>query len=132
MTKGKDREHFEDYREQTQIKHSILAAYLPAYYHILKGSNDNLIYIDGFAGPGAYVQTGTGDTFNGSPILALHTLVTQHLSNSLGAYLQNLCKTATRFTALNHGCFQLNLFDRFSQQRLVYDTVGTSIITETQ
>src|ERR1051325_7888363 len=51
MTKGKDREHFEDYREQTQIKHSILAAYLPAYYHILKGSNDNLIYIDGFAGP---------------------------------------------------------------------------------
>jgi three-Cys-motif partner protein len=74
MTKGKDREHFEDYREQTQIKHSILAAYLPAYYHILKGSNDNLIYIDGFAGPGAYVQTGTGDTFNGSPILALQLI----------------------------------------------------------
>ena len=33
MAKGNDREHFEDYRPQTQVKHSILAAYLPAYYH---------------------------------------------------------------------------------------------------
>ncbi len=74
MAKGKDREHFEDYREQTQIKHSILSAYLPAYYHILKGSNQNLVYIDGFAGPGSYVQTGTGASFDGSPILALQLI----------------------------------------------------------
>ena len=74
MLKGKDREHFEDYREQTQIKHSILAAYLPAYYHILKGSSQNLIYIDGFAGPGSYFQSDTGIPFNGSPILALQLI----------------------------------------------------------
>lgn len=72
--KGDDREHFEDYREQTQIKHSILAAYLPAYYHILKGSSQNLVYIDGFAGPGSYLQTHTGNTFDGSPILALQLI----------------------------------------------------------
>jgi three-Cys-motif partner protein len=72
MTKGKDREHFEDYREQTRIKHSILAAYLPAYYHILKRSNENLVYIDGFPGPGSY-QT-AGISFDGSPILALQLI----------------------------------------------------------
>jgi spore photoproduct lyase len=32
MGKHTDREHFEDYREQTQVKHEILAAYLPAYF----------------------------------------------------------------------------------------------------
>ena len=74
MVKGTDREHFEDYREQTQVKHSILAAYLPAYYHILKRSNANLNYIDGFAGPGSYMQPATGRTFDGSPILALELI----------------------------------------------------------
>ena len=75
MAKGNDREHFEDYREQTQVKHSILSAYLPAYYHILKRWSNNLVYIDGFAGPGAYVQTATGKTFDGSPLLALQLIV---------------------------------------------------------
>jgi three-Cys-motif partner protein len=74
MAKGNDREHFEAYREQTQVKHSILAAYLPAYYHILKRWSKNLVYIDGFAGPGSYVQTETGTVFDGSPILALQLI----------------------------------------------------------
>jgi three-Cys-motif partner protein len=71
MAKDNDREHFEDYREQTQVKHGILASYLPAYYHILKRWSKNLVYIDGFAGPGCYIQSATGETFDGSPILAL-------------------------------------------------------------
>ncbi|MGH9966471.1 MAG: three-Cys-motif partner protein TcmP [Pyrinomonadaceae bacterium] len=74
MAKGSDREHFEDYRQQTQVKHSILAAYLPAYYHISKRWSTNLVYIDGFAGPGSYVQSATGKKFDGSPILALHLI----------------------------------------------------------
>lgn len=74
MPKGSDREHFEDYREQTQVKHSILAAYLPAYFHILKQWNKNLVFIDGFAGPGSYTQTATGKTFDGSPLLALQLI----------------------------------------------------------
>src|SRR5260370_35967111 len=74
MAKGNDREHFEDYREQTQVKHSILSAYLPAYYHILKRWSNNLVYVDGFAGPGSYVQTATGKTFDGSPLLTLQLI----------------------------------------------------------
>src|SRR6266404_3218439 len=74
MAKGNDREHFEDYREQTQVKHSILAAYLPAYYHILKRWSNNLVYIDGFAGPGSYAQAASGKTFDGSPLLALQLI----------------------------------------------------------
>jgi three-Cys-motif partner protein len=75
MVKGKDRQHFQTYREQTRVKHSILAAYLPAYYHILKRSSNNLVYIDGFAGPGAYVDL--GNTYDGSPLLALKLIASR-------------------------------------------------------
>jgi three-Cys-motif partner protein len=68
---AKDREHFEDYREQTQVKHEILAAYLPAYFHILKRHNQNLLFIDGFAGRGTYTRAGTEETVDGSPLRAL-------------------------------------------------------------
>ena len=69
--KGNDREHFEDYREQTQVKHEILAAYLPAYFHILKQWDKNLVFIDGFAGRGTYTKAKTGETIDGSPLRAL-------------------------------------------------------------
>lgn len=71
MANGDDRKHFEDYRDQTRVKHEILEAYLPAYYNILKGQNKNLVYIDGFAGPGIYRKASTGESFDGSPIRAL-------------------------------------------------------------
>jgi len=71
MAKINDREHFEDYRQQTQVKHEILAAYLPAYFHILKKGQENLNFIDGFAGRGIYTEAETGETFKGSPLLAL-------------------------------------------------------------
>ena len=71
MGKDSDREHFEDYREQTQVKHEILAAYLPAYFHILKGRSANLIYIDGFAGRGTYTKADTDEKIDGSPLRAL-------------------------------------------------------------
>jgi len=74
MAKGKDREHFETYRDQTRVKHEILADYLPAYYNILKRSNPNLVYIDGFAGPGYYKETSTSETFDGSPMRALRLI----------------------------------------------------------
>jgi three-Cys-motif partner protein len=74
MAKGIDREHFESYREQTRVKHDILVSYLPAYYNILKRSNPNLIYIDGFAGRGHYTDIMSGETFEGSPLLALQLI----------------------------------------------------------
>lgn len=69
-----DREHFEDYREQTRVKHAILEKYLPAFFHILKQTNDNLVYIDGFAGRGTYTDAESGATFEGSPLRALRLI----------------------------------------------------------
>jgi len=71
MTKDNDRQHFEDYREQTLVKHEILAAYLSPYFQIVGKTNKNLLYIDGFAGPGTYTKADSGEVFDGSPLRAL-------------------------------------------------------------
>lgn len=69
MTKT-DREHFEEYREQTRIKHVILKKYLAPYFRIRAvGNHDNLVYIDAFAGAGQY-QSPQGPQ-PGSPLHAL-------------------------------------------------------------
>ncbi len=65
-----DQAHFEEYKEQTRIKHEILTKYLKPYFLIrATGSHKNLVYIDGFAGAGQY-QSESGPT-SGSPLLAL-------------------------------------------------------------
>jgi len=74
MSKSNDRAHFEEYREQTAVKHDILEAYLPAYFHILKGGNKNLLLIDGFAGRGTYTKNETGESVDGSPLRALQLI----------------------------------------------------------
>jgi three-Cys-motif partner protein len=71
---GNDRKHFEDYREQTRVKHEILSAYLPVYFTILSTRHKNLVFIDGFAGPGTYKEPETGTSHNGSPIRALEVI----------------------------------------------------------
>jgi len=67
-----DSEHFETYRDQTKLKHELLTNYLPVYFNILKANQKNLVFIDGFAGRGYYVDAGT--RFAGSPILAMRLL----------------------------------------------------------
>lgn len=74
MAKTNDEAHFEEYREQNQVKHDILAGYLKAYYDILKRTNKNLVYIDGFAGRGTYIKQPTGEKVPGSPLLALQLI----------------------------------------------------------
>lgn len=69
-----DRTHFDDYREQTFVKHDILESYLPAYFHILKKTNSKLVFIDGFAGRGTYVKASTGEKIDGSPLRALRLI----------------------------------------------------------
>lgn len=70
MTKT-DREHFEEYREQTRIKHVILSKYLAPYFQIRAvGDHKNLVYIDAFAGAGQY-QSPQG-LQPGSPLHALN------------------------------------------------------------
>lgn len=64
--------HFEDYREQTRVKHAMLTKYLKPYFEIrAKGAYINLLYIDGFAGRGTY-DSSSGPQL-GSPLRALAT-----------------------------------------------------------
>lgn len=71
MGKDNDREHFKDYRNQTRVKHEILAAYLEPYFRIVGTTNKDLMYVDGFAGPGTYTKAESGEVFDGSPLRAL-------------------------------------------------------------
>lgn len=68
-----DKDHFESYRPQTLAKHTILKNYITAYFHILKRSEDRIIYIDGFAGRGTYTA-GDGSAIPGSPRHALELI----------------------------------------------------------
>jgi three-Cys-motif partner protein len=72
-----DREHFLSYRRQTEVKHTILEKYLPAYFNILKTHHGKLFYIDAFAGKGYYWDESSGERFPGSPIRALEALTKQ-------------------------------------------------------
>lgn len=63
------KDHFLSYREHTKIKHAILKDYLSAWIPILGSWNKKICYIDGFCGPGYYVD---GKAIrDGSPIIAL-------------------------------------------------------------
>jgi three-Cys-motif partner protein len=55
--------------EHTPGKHLVLQGYLKAWYPILGMTQDRIVFIDGFAGPGEYEA---GEP--GSPIIALRTL----------------------------------------------------------
>ncbi len=67
-----DRQHFEKYTPQNQIKHEILSKYFSAYLRTLARHAKAFHYIDGFAGPGLYEGR-----FQGSPLLALEVLGAQ-------------------------------------------------------
>ena len=54
----------------TRAKHEILRRYLEAWTPILASSHRVILYVDGFAGPGAYAG---GE--EGSPIIALNGAV---------------------------------------------------------
>lgn len=61
--------HFKEYREHTAIKHIILKDYLGAWAGKLGTWNKNIVFIDGFCGPGYYEAE--GKEHDGSPIIAL-------------------------------------------------------------
>ncbi len=58
----------------TEMKHTILRKYLDVWIPILNSKKSDLIYIDGFAGPGEYSN---GE--KGSPIIALEALKNQRV-----------------------------------------------------
>ncbi|HEX8324732.1 MAG TPA: three-Cys-motif partner protein TcmP [Tepidisphaeraceae bacterium] len=69
MPKVDEALHFDDYRDQTAVKHDLLEAYLNPYFHILKDDHPHLLYIDGFAGEGVY--NSNGKLHFGSPLRAM-------------------------------------------------------------
>ena len=71
MGSQEDREHFQQYRRQTEIKHQILEKYIPAFFNVLKRHQNNLVYIDAFAGRGTYSDPDSGTSKPGSPIRAI-------------------------------------------------------------
>ncbi|MDQ8195787.1 three-Cys-motif partner protein TcmP [Coraliomargarita sp. SDUM461004] len=74
-SKIKDRKHFNQYRDQTRVKHEILRKYMLAFFQILKGHRNNLVYLDGFAGRGTYDDSnGSGEKCDGSPLHALKVI----------------------------------------------------------
>ena len=54
----------------TKTKHDILSEYLKAWFPILSSTAEQIVFIDGFAGPGIYSK---GE--KGSPIIALETAI---------------------------------------------------------
>lgn len=63
--------------KHTDAKHVILRKYLSVWIPILASSGSDLIYIDGFAGPGEYNDKKTGLVEPGSPIIALEAFKNQ-------------------------------------------------------
>lgn len=59
-----------DIEPHTEAKHAILRKYLDAWLPIITRWNGNVLYIDGFAGPGEYI--GAKD---GSPVIALKAIL---------------------------------------------------------
>ncbi len=51
----------------TKAKHKILETYLKAWFPIISNRSDRILFVDGFSGPGEYLN---GE--NGSPILAIN------------------------------------------------------------
>jgi three-Cys-motif partner protein len=72
MCAKSDQTHFDEYRDQTRVKHAILEKYLKAYFHILSRAHSEIVYIDGFAGPGEYGPQAAKEP--GSPLRALELI----------------------------------------------------------
>ena len=58
---------FNELKEWSEIKHNLLEKYLQPYCYKLGSWNNELFYIDGFAGPGTYKK----DKRKGSPLIAM-------------------------------------------------------------
>lgn len=55
----------------TAAKHSILRRYLQGYYPKMASTQNRIVFVDGFAGPGVYAG---GE--DGSPVIAIESLIT--------------------------------------------------------
>lgn len=79
----------------TEMKHTILRKYLNAWIPILSSVGNDLIYIDGFAGPGEYT-----DGKPGSPIIALDSLKNQIVDIKTKVHFMFIEKEKDRYNHL--------------------------------
>lgn len=56
----------------TEAKHAILKEYLKAWLPIMSSFSGRILYIDGFAGPGKYLDKDNQPTIDGSPLIAIN------------------------------------------------------------
>ena len=63
----------------TQAKHAILDCYLKAWLPIMSSVSGRIVYIDGFAGPGKYLDESGQPTIDGSPLIALNAAIRHKL-----------------------------------------------------
>lgn len=66
----------------TEAKHEILRKYLQAWMVILSKNHKRIIYLDGFAGPGEYINK-RGKIVDGSPIIAIKCFSEHILKNKI-------------------------------------------------
>ena len=69
---SRDNSTFWGIDKHTIVKHQILKYYLSAWFPIISSWNNEVLYIDGFAGPGRY-----SNNEDGSPIIAINTALDQ-------------------------------------------------------
>lgn len=63
----------------TQAKHAILERYLKAWLPIMSRWNGRILYIDGFAGPGKYLDKNNRPIIDGSPLIAINAALKHKL-----------------------------------------------------
>lgn len=78
-----------DIEPHTEAKHKILKYYLGAWFPILAKTQNRLLYVDGFAGPGEYRKE-DGSLVDGSPIIALKVVREHVLASRLQRPDKNL------------------------------------------
>jgi len=115
-------------QEHTKAKHVILRRYLGAWFAIMGSTNSNVMYIDGFCGPGRYLG---GEC--GSPIIALQEAIAQF------KYLQNTDVTFIfsdiDFNRIQHLKTEINLLQPPSKFNIhpvadSFENVLTNIFTD--
>jgi three-Cys-motif partner protein len=77
-------------------KHLVLRRYLDAWFPIMGSSNERILFIDGFAGPGEY-----RDGEEGSPIIAIRSLVEHRSKGRVSAAVHFLLIEKDRERALH-------------------------------
>jgi three-Cys-motif partner protein len=70
----------------TIIKHKILEKYLYPWMAILSSKHKRIVYLDGFAGPGEYLNK-KGEIINGSPLIAINC----YLAHKLKKMIKEVC-----------------------------------------